>query len=164
FGPDEENENLADEVTRALRDGLAAIDFSGALSVLSPADNPRATKATSSLSAEVRARANLLLSGVVIQDQERLTFAATRRDPKERLVVNSTEVQGPTEQLGQLQQSFRENVAEILHTKIHATDGPRELCKQGRGYLQRYDRTQNLEEAISFFDRALQMDPTLALA
>ena len=163
FGPDPANDTLAEEVTRALRDSLGGVEFGGELSVLSSADGLRGTKA-SPLPGDVRARANLLLAGVVIQDRELLTFAATLRDPKERLVVNATEVQGPTDQLGQLQESLRQNVAEILHTKIRAADGPRELSKQGRGYLQRYDRIQNLENAISLFDKALQLDSTYAPA
>ena len=35
---------------------------------------------------------------------------------------------------------------------------------QGRGYLQNYDRVENLENAIQVFERALSLDPSYALA
>src|SRR2546430_5527633 len=35
---------------------------------------------------------------------------------------------------------------------------------QGRGYLQRYDRAENIDRAIASFDRALEQDPKYALA
>ncbi|PYU74114.1 MAG: hypothetical protein DMG49_05290 [Acidobacteria bacterium] len=35
---------------------------------------------------------------------------------------------------------------------------------QGRGYLQNYDRAENLENAIQVFERALSLDPSYALA
>ncbi len=35
---------------------------------------------------------------------------------------------------------------------------------QGRGYLQNYDKVENVENAIKVFDRALQLDPGYALA
>jgi len=164
FGPDQGSDTLADEVTRDLRDSLAQLDFAGALSVLSSSDGARGATAMNLIAVEVRARANLILAGAVIEDRELLSIAATLRDPMERLVVNGTEVQGPVGQLAQLQEALRQKVAEILHTKIRAADGPRELWKQGRGYLQRYDRVQNLENAISLFDRALQLDPAYAPA
>src|SRR5262249_26346173 len=142
FGPDQANDSLAEEVTRALRDGLGGVEFGGELSVLSSTDGLRGTRVASPIPGGVRARDNLLMTGVEITDRELLTLSNTLRDPKERLVVNVTEVQGPTDQLGRLQESLRQNVAEILHTKIRSADGPSELWKQGRGYLQRYDRMQ----------------------
>src|SRR5262249_35110357 len=38
------------------------------------------------------------------------------------------------------------------------------LYSRGRGYLQRYDRSENVEKAIDAFDRALSLDPSFALA
>ncbi len=163
FGAEEGNEELAKDVTRALSRSLAELKFDGALSVLTPPEGPNEPIASSKQD-DVRLRANLVLTGVLIQDRDRLTVAATLRDPKERIVVNAVETQGQVDQLPRLQESLREKVAEILHTKIHEAEGARELCNQGRGYLQRYDRIQNLEKAISLFDAALAREPAYAQA
>jgi serine/threonine-protein kinase len=39
-----------------------------------------------------------------------------------------------------------------------------ELYLRGRGYLQRYDRSENVEKAIEAFEKALSLDSTFALA
>jgi eukaryotic-like serine/threonine-protein kinase len=38
------------------------------------------------------------------------------------------------------------------------------LYAQGRGYLQRHDRLENIDRALQAFDRALEKDPAFALA
>jgi len=39
-----------------------------------------------------------------------------------------------------------------------------DLYLQGRGYLQNYDKVENIESAVKMFDAALQLDPQYALA
>src|SRR5260370_33840915 len=42
--------------------------------------------------------------------------------------------------------------------------GAYEFYLQGRGYLQRYDRIENLDNALAVFSKALAQDPGSALA
>src|SRR5262249_19654088 len=42
--------------------------------------------------------------------------------------------------------------------------GAYDFYLQGRGYLLNFDRTENLDSAVSVFRRALEMDPRYALA
>src|SRR3989475_5491530 len=50
--------------------------------------------------------------------------------------------------------------------QVHGTRvaGAYDFYLQGRGYLQNYDRVENLENAIQVFERALAFDPNYALA
>jgi len=158
------NQKLSEEVTRVLSKSLAQLDqFQGSLSVLSPVEALE-EQVTGPKEPVVGLGANLVLTGSVFQDPDRLTVAANLRDAQKQIVVNATETQGSIDQLPRLHESLLKKVAEILHTKIHEADGTGELCQQGRGYLQRYDRIQNLENAISLFDRALAKDPKYAPA
>ena len=42
--------------------------------------------------------------------------------------------------------------------------GAYDFYLQGRGYLQDYDKTENLDSAITVFQRAIALDPNYALA
>jgi len=82
-------------------------------------------------------------------------------------------VQG--EQLSELEDSFLSKASEMLNMHLNpkarsalAAELPKnpsayELYAQGRGYLQRYDRVQNLDDAIEVFQKAVAKDSTYAL-
>ncbi len=55
---------------------------------------------------------------------------------------------------------------EIQSLDAHGTQVPAAYNSylQGRGYLQNYDKTENLDSAIGAFERALALDPSYALA
>lgn len=55
---------------------------------------------------------------------------------------------------------------EIQSLDAHGTQVPAAYSSylQGRGYLQNYDKTENLDSAIGAFERALALDPNYALA
>jgi serine/threonine-protein kinase len=74
-----------------------------------------------------------------------------------------------------LQDRMLERLAALLNLRTSMDDfatppkghiaavGAYELYLQGRGYLQNYDKPENLENAITVFDEALKMDPNYAL-
>jgi tetratricopeptide (TPR) repeat protein len=53
---------------------------------------------------------------------------------------------------------------EALHRGGTSVGSAHALYLQARGYLQRYDQKASLEQAISLFQQALQLDPAYALA
>ncbi len=55
---------------------------------------------------------------------------------------------------------------ELESLAYHGTDvpGAYDFYLQGRGYLQDYDKTENLDSAITVFKRAIALDPNYALA
>jgi eukaryotic-like serine/threonine-protein kinase len=87
---------------------------------------------------------------------ESLTLAAMDSFAAEDAVVNGAvhmlelEIQGPQRQ--------------ALESHGTQVAGAYDYYLQGRGYLQNYDRVENLDSAIKVFERALALDPSYALA
>ncbi len=163
-GPGPRNERLAEEVISVLSNRLIQLEqFQGSLSVSSAADALK-EKATNAKEAIARFGANLALTGAVVEENNRFIVTADLFDAQKQTVVNSIDVEGPIDQLPALRESLLQKVAEILQTQLREGNEARELCQQARGYLGRYDRTQNLEIAIPLFEKALQRDPSYALA
>jgi len=121
-------------------------------------------RVTNAKEAIARFGANLALTGAVVEENNRFIVTADLFDAQKQTVVNSIDVEGPIDQLPALRESLLQKVAEILQTQLREGNEARELCQQARGYLGRYDRTQNLEIAIPLFEKALQRDPSYALA
>jgi tetratricopeptide (TPR) repeat protein len=163
-GPGQRNEKIAEEVISVLSNKLIQLDaFQGLLSVSSVADALK-EKVTNPQEAMARLGANLALTGAVVEENDRFIVTADLLDAQKQIVVNSTYVEGSIDQLPTLRESLLQKVAEILQTQVREANEARGLCQQARGYLGRYDRTQNLEIAIQLFGKALQRDPSYALA
>ncbi len=163
-GPDQRDAGLAGEVISSLSNKLIQLEqFQGSLSVSSVADALK-EKVTNAHEAIARFGANLALTGVVVEENGRFIVTADLLDAQKQLVINSTDVEGPIDQLPALLESLLQKVAEILQTQLREANEARGLCQQARGYLGRYDRIQNLEIAILLFEKALQREPSYAPA
>src|SRR5215510_1648357 len=163
-GPEQRNEKVAEQVISVLRNKLIQLEqFRGLLSVSSVADALK-ENVTNSKEAIARLGANLVLTGAVVEENDRFIITANLLDEQKQIVVNSTDVEGPIDKLSALSESLLQRVAEILHTQLPDANGARELSERARGYLGRYDRKQNLEIAIQLFEQALQRDPSYAVA
>src|SRR5712692_8333847 len=106
----------------------------------------------------------LLLTGSVIQQKESIILVANLLDAQKRMVLNSIDFETPTEARSSLHQSLANKVAEILQLQLLEVPGVHELYLRGRGYLDRYDRLENVEHAIGAFEKALSVDATHVLA
>ena len=163
-GPEQRNEKVAEQVISVLRNKLIQLEqFRGLLSVSSVADALK-ENVTNSKEAIARLGANLVLTGAVVEENDRFIITANLLDAQKQIVVNSTDVEGPIDKQSALSESLLQRVAEILHTQLRDANGARELSERARGYLGRYDRKQNLEIAIQLFEQALQRDPSYAVA
>jgi eukaryotic-like serine/threonine-protein kinase len=87
---------------------------------------------------------------------ESLTFAAMDSFAAEDAVVN-----GAIQMLELEIQSRQRKALESHGTQVA---GAYDYYLQGRGYLQNYDRVENLDSAVQVFERALAIDPGYALA
>lgn len=87
---------------------------------------------------------------------ESLTFAAMDSFAAEDAVVN-----GATQMLELEIQGLQRKALESHGTQVA---GAHDYYLQGRGYLQNYDRAENLDSAVQVFERALVIDPGYALA
>ena len=105
----------------------------------------------------------LLLRGSVIQKERALIVVVDFVDKRNR-VVDSTELEAPIDAKSSLPQSLANKVAEILHAQLVEVPGVRELYIRGRGYLNRYDRIENVQLATGAFEKALSKDSTYILA
>jgi eukaryotic-like serine/threonine-protein kinase len=104
-------------------------------------------------------RVNYTLVDAVSRRQiraESLTLAASDPFAAQDAVVN-----GAIEMLGLEVQGRQRQALESHGTQVAVAY---DYYLQGRGYLQNYDRVENLDSAIQVFERALALDPKYALA
>src|SRR5882762_7826061 len=87
---------------------------------------------------------------------ESLTFAATDSFAAEDAVVNGA--------IRMLELEIQGRQRKALESHGTQVAGAYDYYLQGRGYLQNYDRVENLDSAVQVFERALAIDPGYALA
>ncbi len=87
---------------------------------------------------------------------ESLTLAAMDSFAAEDAVVNRAIQMLELEIQGRQRQALESHGTQVA--------GAYDYYLQGRGYLQNYDRAENLDSAIQVFKRALALDPSYALA
>ena len=87
---------------------------------------------------------------------ESLTFAAMDSFAAEDAVVNGAMQMLELEIQGRQRKALESHGTQVV--------GAYDYYLQGRGYLQNYDRVENLDSAIQVFERALAIDPGYALA
>ncbi len=87
---------------------------------------------------------------------ESLTFAAMDSFAAEDAVVNGA--------IQMLELEIQGRQRKALESHGTQVAGAYDYYLQGRGYLQNYDRVENLDSAVQVFERALGIDPGYALA
>lgn len=173
-----------DPVNGALSDGLMEIltnkltqleQLQGSLTVVSASEVLK-EHVTGAKEARAAFGANLIIDGSVQRSGDRVLVTANLVDTKKQTVLAASNVEARVEQLSLLQESLVEKVAEMLQLQLRpdakralvagltVVPGAYEFYLQGRGYLQRFDRSEDLESAIAVFDQALARDPSYALA
>ena len=166
---------FSDGLTETLSAKLTKLTTGHDLQVV-PASEVNALKVTSSESAREELGVNLILTGSLQQSGgvARVTYALvntiTRRQLRADTITIATAdlfagedevVDGVLRMLDlELQPAERQN----LETHGTQVADAYDLYLQGRGYLQNYDKVENLQNAISVFQRALATDPNYALA
>jgi serine/threonine-protein kinase len=166
---------FSDGLTEMLTAKLTQLTTQHALQVV-PASEVRDRSVASSESARQEFGVNLVLTGSLQQSKgmtrvtcelvdtrshrqlraDTLTIAATDPFAGEDQVVESV--------LRMLQLELQPAERQTLGAHgTHVADAY-DLYLQGRGYLQNYDKVENLQNAITAFQRALATDPNYALA
>lgn len=87
---------------------------------------------------------------------ESLTFATSDPFAVQDQVVNAA--------VQMLKLDVQPGERQVLETHGTQVASAYDLYLQGLGYLQNYDKMENVESAVKLFDTALQMDPRYALA
>jgi serine/threonine-protein kinase len=116
------------------------------------------------------------LSGTVHWGGDRIAISTNLVDTRTQTVTEARDFEVPADDIAGAGRLLVQKVAEMLELERAAelqggsgdafatSSAASTFYLQGRGYLQRYDRLENVERSLEAFDRALKKDPTFALA
>ena len=120
--------------------------------------------------------ATIVLGGTVYWSDATALVALDLVETRSQLSLAARDVEVPKNKLPNLQFLLVQKAAEMLDLQVRpearkplpgeATSAAAayEFYLQGRGYLQRYDRVENVESAVRVFDQAIGIDGSYALA
>ena len=149
--------------------------FQGTLAVVSATEVVK-EKVSGARGARDSFGATIVLGGSVYWSDTTALVALDLVETRNQLVVAARDVEIPKDELAKLQTLLVQKAAEMLDVQLQpgarralggdATSAAAayEFYLQGRGYLQRYDRMDNVENAVRVFDQAIAIDGTYALA
>lgn len=119
---------------------------------------------------------NLVLDGSLSKSGDLVRVNCALVNPRTRRQVGAESITVAAADPFTVQDRVVDSVVELLEIKIqpqqrqvletHGTQdaGAYGLFLQGEGYLQNYDRPENLDSAVSMFEQALRLDPGYAAA
>jgi len=149
--------------------------FQGTLAVVSATEVAK-EKISGARGAREAFGATIVLGGSVHWSDTTALVALDLVETRNQLVLAARDVEVPKDQLSNLQTLLVQRAAEMLDLQLQPGAGRAlggdatsagaayEFYLQGRGYLQRYDRVENVENAVRVFDQAIAIDRTYALA
>ncbi len=174
IGGDPANQALCDGLVETLTSKLSQLEqFEGSLWVV-PSSEIRRGEVTSASQARQLFGANLVISGSVQRYDDLLQLTINLIDAETLRQVASRMVKDPIRSLAFLQDQVVVTLAEMLNVellpeyqealspKALAAPGAYEFYLQGRGTLQRYDKVENINAAISLLERAIAADSAYA--
>jgi len=174
----------SDPMNQAFSDGLNDIvsyklarleQFKGSLLVL-PASLVTSKEATTPRVALERLGANLAISGTVLRTGEHLQAIVSLVDTRNQAQLRSATIETPPEEITTFRDRVVAKVAQMMDLEVTAQAlkaqqaGDTSIATayasylEGRGYLQRRDRPENLDKAITAFKEAIAKDDKYALA
>jgi serine/threonine protein kinase/tetratricopeptide (TPR) repeat protein len=175
-GNDPENQGFCDGLVEILSSKLSQLEqFQQKLRVVPSTDVLR-EGIVSVREARQTFGATLAITGSVQRTEDQVRLTINLVDPQTLLQLKSKTIDTQAGNISVLQDGVVMEVAELLDVKLTSqakqvlavggTTVPSayEYYTQGRGYLQRYEVAQNVDIAITLFDRALEQDPKYALA
>jgi serine/threonine protein kinase/tetratricopeptide (TPR) repeat protein len=175
-GNDPENQGFCDGLVEILSSKLSQLEqFQRKLRVVPSTDVLR-EGIVSVREARQTFGATLAITGSVQRTENRVRVTINLVDPRTLLQLKSKTIDTEAHDISVLQDGVVLEVAELLDVNLSSqakqvlavggTTVPSayEYYLQGRGYLQRYEVAQNVDTAITLFNRALELDPKYALA
>ena len=175
IGGSPDNQAYCDGITETLTASLTQLTATHALQVV-PAREVRARRISSADAARRELGVSLVLegsmdrSGAVVRVNYALVDARTLRQVRAGTVTaEASDPFGVQDRVaagmvGMLELELKPQERQAIETHGTRVAGAYEFYLQGRGYLQNYDKPENIENAISVFERALRLDPNYALA
>lgn len=170
------NQAFCDGLMETLTSKLSQLEqFQGALWVV-PASEVREREVTSTRQARRAFGVTLAVTGSVQRIAEKVRMTLNLVDAKQERQLQSLVVEASLANPFALQDSTVIKLAGMLEIELQpeqqhllttgGTSVPEayDLYLQGRGYLQRFERIENIDTAIGLFQQALDEDPRYALA
>jgi serine/threonine protein kinase/tetratricopeptide (TPR) repeat protein len=138
-----------------------------------PASEVRRRKVTDPESALHEFGATLVVKGSVLRDNSGVHLTVNLIRTKDVRQEGSLSLDDPSGDFAALQDQAVSGLARLMHvevpaTALHAAEGPAapasyESYLKALGYMQRYDKLGNLDQAVSTLTTALNADPQFAL-
>jgi serine/threonine-protein kinase len=176
IGGDAANQALADGLAEVLTTRLTQLErFAGSLRVV-PASEVRQQQIVSARDAHRAFGVNLVVSGSLQRVSDRVRLTLNVIDPESLLQVRADTLELALQDASALQDEVLLRLASLLDVAVGPearaivtaggtrAPGASEFYVQGRGYLQRYERTENVDAALQLFERAIALDPSYGLA
>jgi serine/threonine-protein kinase len=175
-GGDPHNQAFCDGLVETLSSKLTQLEqFQGSLWVV-PASEVRRGGIESASQAQQAFGVNLVVSGSVQRIDDRFRLTLNLIDAKTLRQLSSSVIDDQMSNISILQDESVIKIAEMLNVELRpetrsvlAAGGTTvpdayDFYLQGRGHLQRYETTENIDTAIGLFKQAVAQDSLYALA
>lgn len=176
IGDDPAHQALADGLAEVLTTRLTQLErFSGGLQVV-PAVEVRQQRIASAADARRAFGVNIVVSGSVQRTGDRLLLTLNLIDGASLRQIRADALDLTAQDAAALQDEVLIRLARLLDIDMNPqaqalvsaggtrAPGASQYYLQGRGYLQRSERAENLDVALGLFERALAEDAGYALA
>jgi serine/threonine-protein kinase len=175
-GADLQNQAFCDGVVESLTSSLSQLEqFQGSLLVV-PASEVRRQPNISVSDAQRNFGITLAVTGSIQRSGDQLRLTANLVNARSLRQLDSRSVDVPLQNLAGVEDRLLGLVAELLEIQIPPQQRSRvaagktsiseasDAYLQGRGFLSRWDKAGNLEQATAAFQRAIKIDSHYALA
>lgn len=167
---------FSDGLVETITSNLTQLEqFQNALWIV-PSGEVRSNNITSAGQARKTFGVNYAIAGSLQPIADRLRLTISLIDSKNLRQLNSTVIDVDASDVLKLHNTSVERLLEMLNLELNpetreviqggkTLNGPAfEQYIQGLGYLQRYERLENINSAIESFNKAVELDPLFALA
>jgi tetratricopeptide (TPR) repeat protein/TolB-like protein/predicted Ser/Thr protein kinase len=175
IGGNPQNQMFCDGLTATLTAQLTRLTVTHTLQV-APASEVWARKVTTVDAAQHDLGGNLVLAGTLYWSGETLRVNISLEDANTRRQLRAATITSDASNPFAFQDQVAERVVRMLELELqpsehgalasHGTTHPAayDFYLQGLGYLQDYQKAENIDSAIALFNHALKADPHYALA
>ena len=173
IGSNPENDALAAGLMESLSGRLSNLDVGNQSLWIVPTSEVRARKVTDPADALKQLAANLVIKGAVERDGNNIHLTVNLIDTKNLRQLGSVDVEDPAGDLSTLEDETVARLARLMNLEVTSdmlrNTGGRvnpaayQDYLTALGFMQRYDKPGNLDQAISSLQNAVKTDPGFAL-
>jgi serine/threonine-protein kinase len=173
IGNDPANEAVAEGLMDSLTSKLSNLDAQQQSLWVVPSSVVRSRKVTDPSSAGKDLGANLVVKGSIRRDAKNVQLTVNLIDAKDLRQVGSAVLDDATGDLAGLQDEAVARLARLMNINVtaeslratggRASPAAYELYLKALGFMQRYDKPGNLDQAVTALNDAVKTDPRFAL-